>query len=118
MRPETALYGYVYVGLIKTTKRLKIGITGKEPERRRRAIEHASGLVFDDFYAVLMYNPGGCERYLLRKFGRYRADRGEWLELPEKLPVSKVEPIYKQLCGYLEARRCVYVCGDDHPLNK
>lgn len=76
-RPETALYGWVYLGFLKEGL-LKIGSTKSSPEKRRLKLEHGMGKVFDGWREFWVYAPGAAERWLHRELDWLREERGEW----------------------------------------
>ena len=92
LRPETALYGHVYVAF--AAGRTKIGIS-LDPERRRRQIETSSGCRVEQFEVFHVYAPGPCERYLHQVYGPWRLE-GEWFE----------EEVYEDAVEYLRPRQC------------
>ena len=84
------IYGYVYCGQVGG--RTKIGRSG-HPERRRRQIETASGIEFDQWQCWHVYAPAACERHLHARYAEHRGV-GEWFDAP----------LLEALAEYLEGK--------------
>jgi hypothetical protein len=77
-RPETALYGWVYIAR-RSDSLVKIGCT-LTPDLRKRQLETGGGLPFIEFHSWRVYAPGAAERHLHAWYGTCRV-LGEWFAL-------------------------------------
>ena len=102
--PSVATHGNLYLGLQSGRQgKIKIGITTRDPAKRRRQIETASGQRFDQFESFWVYAPGRAEAHLKKKLSAAGlALEGEWVSAMHT--TKGTEYLYARLCRYMQAR--------------